>query len=277
MTPSLYESRTVHVRSTPFERRFSYRIAQIFIDVDRVADELRCIPLIAYNRSGMFSFYDRDHGDRSGAPLRRWAETAFAGAGIDLEAGAVRLLCFPRVLGYVFNPISLFFGYGPNGDLRGIIYEVNNTFGESHYYVARASVRHEADKTLHVSPFFDVAGRYRFTMRAPDDAMALTIESLTGEKRTHLATIRGRRSDLTGAALASLFVRLPLMTLQVIAAIHWEALFLWLRGTGYRRKPAPPSRVFSVAREAQALAATACMHDTPLSQATKSPMTMQVP
>ena len=251
MTPALYDARTVHIRSTPFERRFSYRVAQVYLDVDRIGAETRGNPLFAYNRPGLFAFYDRDHGDRSGAPLRAWAERLFAGAGITLENGTVRLLCFPRVLGYVFNPLSVFFGYSPAGELRGIIYEVNNTFGETHAYVARASATHEADKALHVSPFFDVTGRYKFTMRAPDEAMSLTIETLEAGARTHLATLRGRRSDMTAARLAGLFLRLPFMTLQVIAAIHWEALFLWMRGAGYRRKPAPPAAPFSLARSAQ--------------------------
>ncbi|MBU6371758.1 MAG: DUF1365 family protein [Alphaproteobacteria bacterium] len=253
MTPALYDARTVHVRFAPFERRFSYRVAQIFLDVDRIGEELRGNPLIGYNRPGLFSFYDRDHGDRSGAPLRPWAERLFAGAGVDLEGGAIRLLCFPRVLGYVFNPISLAFGYGPHGDLRGVIYEVNNTFGETHAYVARASTRHETVKSFHVSPFFDVTGAYRFTMHAPGEALSLTIENIVDGARTHLATLRGKRRALTTAALAGLFVGLPFMTLKVIAAIHWEALFLWLRGAGYRRKPDPPSRVFSLARPEHSL------------------------
>lgn len=257
MTPSLYDARTVHIRFAPFERRFSYRVSQIFLDIDRIGDELRGNPLIAYNRPGLFAFYDRDHGDRSGAPLRPWAERLFAGAGVDLEGGAIRLLCFPRVLGYVFNPISLAFGYGPRGDLRGVIYEVNNTFGETHAYVARAGApgdeRHVSSKALYVSPFFDVTGAYRFTLHAPGEALSLTIENIVEGARTHLATLRGRRRDLTPAALAGLFVSLPLMTLKVIAAIHWEALFLWLRGAGYRRKPDPPSRVFSLARPEQSL------------------------
>lgn len=253
MTPALYHARTVHIRFAPFERRFSYRVAQVFLDVDRIGAELAGNALMAYNRFGLFSFHDRDHGDRSGAPLRPWAERAFAAAGVHLDGGPVRLLCFPRVLGYVFNPISVFFGYGPQGELRGVIYEVNNTFGETHAYVAPAQSLHEAEKALHVSPFFDVTGAYRFTLRPPDGALALTIENMVNGRRTHLATLRGRAVPLDAKALAGVFFALPLMTLKVIAAIHWEALHLWIRGAGYRRKPSPPSRVFSFARPARQL------------------------
>jgi len=248
----LYEGRTVHIRFAPFERRFSYRVAQVFLDIDRIAADLSGHALIGYNRPALFSFYDRDHGDRSGAPLRPWAEAAFASAGIALDGGPVRLLCFPRVMGYVFNPLSLFFGYGPDGAVRGVIYEVNNTFGESHAYVAAAGIHAEADKRLHVSPLFDVTGAYRFTLRPPGAALALTIENRVGGVRQHLATLRGRRAALNDAALASLFLRLPLMTLQVILAIHYQALRLWLRGARYRSKPPPPDDPFSSARPAPA-------------------------
>jgi DUF1365 family protein len=242
----LYDNRTTHVRFVPFRRRFAYRLMQMFLDVDRVAEAAGDLKLFTHNRPGLFSFYDRDHGDRSGRPLRAWAEAMFARAGVALEGGAIRLITFPRVLGYVFNPLSIYFGYGPDGSLRGAIYEVSNTFGERHSYVAPiepggGAAEHSAEKCMHVSPFFDVRGRYAFRLGRPGARFSLVIENIADGRREHLATLIGKRRPLTDRALFFAFLRLPFMTLGVIAAIHWQALQLWLRGARYRPKPpAPP-------------------------------------
>lgn len=244
-----YDNRTVHVRFAPFERRFEQRVFHLLLDIDRIADAAAGLRLLSYNRPGAFAFYDRDHGDRSGAPLRPWAESALHAAGVDLNGGAIKLLTFPRVFGYVFNPISIFFGYGPDGRLRGVVYEVNNTFGESHAYAAAIAdgADHTTKKRLHVSPFFDVEGRYVFRVRAPDERFALAIENVVAGRRVHLATLTGARVALTDRALLAALLRLPAMTLQVTAGIHWQALQLWLRGARYRRKPAPPRAPVSCA------------------------------
>jgi DUF1365 family protein len=244
----VYHNRTTHVRFAPFRRRFAYRIMQIFLDIDRAEEAARRLKLFAYNRPGLFSFYDRDHGDRSGQPLRPWAEDMFARAGVALEGGAIRLITFPRVLGYVFNPLSIYFGYGPDGSLRGAIYEVNNTFGETHSYVAPIgpdgdAAEHSAAKLMHVSPFFDVRGRYAFRLGRPGERFSLVIENIADGRREHLATLVGKRRPLTDLALLLAFLQLPFMTLGVIAAIHWQALRLWLRGARYRPKPPAPRGV----------------------------------
>lgn len=232
---------TTHVRHVPFKRRFTHPLAQILIDIDRVADIARDCRLFGHNRFNFCAFHDRDHGDRSGAPLRLWAEARFAEAGVALDGGRIELLCFPRVLGYVFNPLSIFFGYGPGGDLRGVVYEVNNTFGEAHAYVARLDPNpapHVAQKRFHVSPFMGVDGDYRFTLQAPSDVFKLGIENLVAGERTHFATIKARRTALDDAWILRTFARLPFSTLQVIFGIHWQALKLWMRGATYHAKPA---------------------------------------
>jgi len=239
-----YDAMTAHVRLTPFTRRFAYRLAQVLIDVDAPEAAAKGLGLFRVNRFGLFSFYNKDHGDRSGAPLRAWAEDGFAEAGIDLAGGPIRILAFPRMLGFVFNPISVVFGYGPDGALRGVIYEVNNTFGETHSYVAAAAggtvEAHATPKRFHVSPFMDVKGEYHFRICAPAEKFYLFIENRIDGVACHRASLLGRQRKVTDAWLMSVFVRLPLMTLQVVAGIHWEALWLWLRGAGYRDKPTPP-------------------------------------
>lgn len=253
---SAHDGRTTHMRFTPFERRFAYRLAQIRVDIDRIAETADALKLFAHNSFNLFAFHDRDHGDRSGAPLRAWAEATFARGGIHLDGGRIDLQCFPRVLGFVFNPLSIYFGHGPDGALRGVIYEVNNTFGETHAYVARTEGDgvhdHEAVKIFHVSPLMDIAGDYHFRITARDASLHLTIENRVAGERQHVATLVTRARPLTDRWLLGVFFALPLSTLQVVLGIHWQALKIWLRGATYRSKPAPPEETVSLARSVRA-------------------------
>jgi uncharacterized protein len=250
---AILRGQTTHMRLAPFQRRFSYRLFQVVLDIDHIAQATRALRLFSYNRGNLFSFHDRDHGDRSGAPLRPWAEAAFASAGVALAGGPIRIVAFPRLFGHVFNPISLFLGYRPDGRLAGVIYEVNNTFGHSHSYVApidtAGRAAHEAAKLLHVSPFFDVIGDYRFQLRTSAETLSLVIENWVEGARTHLATLRGKTAALTDAALAGYALAAPWRAGLVLGAIHWQALWIWLRGAGYRPVPAPPAEKFSMAAD----------------------------
>lgn len=242
---SLWRGQTVHARYMPFEQRFTYRLFLIEVDIDRLSDADQQSALFSVNQPGLFSFYTKDHGAKKKAvPLRDWALAQFAKANVSLDGGSVRLVTFPRHLFYKFAPLSLWYGYSPAGELRGIIYEVNNTFGDTHSYVAAAHDgrnRHESDKNFHVSPFFDVSGRYRFTLRAPTDKLDVIVESLNDGARLHFANIKARRQFASTGTLLKTAFTMPFSTLLVTAGIHWEALKLWRRGAGYRSRPSPPS------------------------------------
>ncbi len=254
---SLMTGRTVHTRFVPYERRFAYGLCLIDIDIDRLGEASRTSPLFAVDRPALFAFRTADHGAKERGPLRPWAETTFAAAGIALDGGPVRLLTFPRHAFFKFAPISVWRGHGPDGRLRGVIYEVNNTFGERHCYVAdiagtnTARARHQADKSFHVSPFFGVDGRYRFTLRAGDpDRFSLLVETHHDGARTHLATMQARAQPATSARLVRAAIGQPLASLGVLAAIHWEALWIWRRGARYHSKPAPPLSATTIAEPA---------------------------
>ncbi len=248
---SLWTGQTVHVRYHPFERRFAYDLVLIDLDIDRLDEAAASSALFSVNAPGLFSFRSEDHGPKQkDAPLRPWAEAELAKAGVTLDGGAIRLVTFPRHLFYKFAPLSLWYGYGPDGDLRGILYEVNNTFGETHCYVAAVSGgrnAHTAPKAFHVSPFFDVTGTYRFTLRSPEEKLGVVVESLKDETCLHMANITARRRPATGANLLKLAVTNPFSTLGVTLGIHWQALKIWLRGAAYRRKPAPPKSGTTIA------------------------------
>lgn len=246
MSPAaeLFIGHTIHERRAPFLHRFRYRIASILVDLDQLSTARTLSPLFSVERFNLFSFFNQDHGPRDGSDLKGWAMAQLRSAGIDQPVGRIRLLCAPRVLGYVFNPLSIYFAEDPSGSLTGIVYQVHNTFGDSHAYVARCAGQkrehHGADKAFHVSPFFDVTGRYEFTVRAPEDRFQLTIVKQQDDAPDFLATMSMQRRALSTRALLALFASQPFSTLKTIIAIHFEALKLWIKGARYYTRPAPP-------------------------------------
>lgn len=249
---ALYFGEVMHQRVRPRRHRLSYRVFFLFADLDELADLNGRLPLFSHNRLNLFSFFDKDHGSGDNGPLRRWVELQLAEAGIDLGGGAIRLLCFPRVLGYVFNPLTVYFCYRPNGDLAAILYEVSNTFGERHTYLVpveadgAAVLSHRCDKEFYVSPFNAVEGGYSFRVEPPAESVSVVINQSDAEGPLLHAVLRAKRVPLTQAALLTAFVRYPLLTLKVIAGIHWEALRLWGKGLRLVDRPRPPARPVTV-------------------------------
>ena len=210
----------------------------LLIDLDRLDTADRQSPLFGVNRAALYSFRESDHGDRDGSPLRGWAQRRAAERGIDLSGGRVLLLCYPRLLGYTFNPLSVYFCYRADGRLALVIYEVRNTFGEIHAYVlpvkpdqiSAAGVRQSQEKLFHVSPFIDMAMRYHFRVLPPQACVRLRILETDGEGPLLAATFSGLRRTLNTAQLLRAFFAFPLVTLKITAAIHWEALRLLVKG-----------------------------------------------
>jgi DUF1365 family protein len=247
----LWLGRTAHTRETPFRRSFRYRIAMIELDIDRLCEAGSLSRFFSVDRSNVISFRSTDHGARAASvPLRLWAEARYAEAGIRLDGGAIRLLTFPRVLGYGFSPISIWLGHGPDGELRGVIYEVHNTFGETHAYVSAfdPDQRRRAPKEFHVSPFLDVAGDYRFALRHTEESMQLIVENIRGDGRSHVASLTASAAPVTGRAILGWLSAMPFSGLGVLLAIHWQALALWIRGARYHIKPAQRARRTTLAK-----------------------------
>ena len=234
----LYFGDVMHARLKPVGHRFSYRVMSLLIDLDRLDEVDRQSPLFGVNRAALYSFNEADHGDRDGSSLRAYAQRCAAERGIDLTGGRVRLLCYPRLLGYTFNPLSVYFCRRADGGLALLIYEVRNTFGDIHAYalavkpdeISPAGVRQQQDKLFYVSPFVEMAMRYHFRVSPPADDVKLRILETDNEGPLLAATFHGRRRALTTAALLRSLVALPLVTFKIVAAIHWEALRLWLKG-----------------------------------------------
>lgn len=243
---SLYEGTVVHARFGDLPRRFRYRLFSLAVDIDHVDAVAARLRWFSHNRRNLFSLFDRDHGAKDGTPMRPWINGVLARAGLGTE-GRVILLCMPRVLGYGFNPLSLWYCFGPAGGLRAVLCEVRNTFGEWHGYLLHDDdrplalpLRSRAAKVFHVSPFFPVSGEYRFRLAPPGEHFMTAIQYHDQGQLRLTATQHGRRRPLTDAALLGLAVRYPFMTLRVMAAIHWQALKLWWRGAPFHRKPPTP-------------------------------------
>ena len=235
---ALYFGEVMHARLKPIYHRFSYRVMSLLVDLDRLDEADRQSPLFGVNRAALYSFHEADHGERDGSSLRLHAQRRAAERGIDLGGGRVLLLCYPRLLGYTFNPLSVYFCYCAGGELALLIYEVRNTFGDIHAYVlavkpgeaGAAGVRQQQEKLFYVSPFIEMAMRYHFRVLPPGECVKLRILETDREGPLLAATFFGRRRTLTSAALLQAFFGLPLVTLKIIAAIHWQALRLWLKG-----------------------------------------------
>jgi len=235
---ALYVGCVMHARLKPMGHRFSYRVMSLLIDLDRLADAGRQSPLFCVNRAALYSFHEADHGQRDGSSLRAYAQRCAAERGIDLAGGRVLLLCYPRLLGYTINPLSVYFCYRADGELALLIYEVRNTFGDSHPYVrpvlsgeiSDAGVRQQQDKLFYSSPFIGMAMRYHFRVLPPGERVQLRILETDREGPLLAATFNGSRRALNTRELLRAFLGLPLVTLKIVAAIHWEALRLWLKG-----------------------------------------------
>lgn len=251
---ALYTGRVMHARLLPFRHRFAYRVFSLFIDLNELDALDRQLRLFSHNRWNLFSFRDSDFGPRDGSALRPWLDGHLADAGIDLGNGRVRVLCFPRVLGYVFNPLAVWYCYDESEALVAVLYDVSNTFGQSHAYLLPVAAGHRAGqavqqqcaKRFYVSPFMDMEATYRFRLTAPAARLALRIDQTDGSGHGFVATHVARRAPLHDSALLRAFFGHPLLNVKIIGGIHWQALKLWLKGARLRRRPTPPGNPVTI-------------------------------
>lgn len=242
----VYEGVVGHRRLKPKKHRLKYGVFSFLLDLeklDETADRLRWFSRGSFN---LFSFYDRDHGAGKPDDINRYVRSVLTDAGYG-DIGRIMLLCYPRMLGYAFNPLSVYYCYDKAGGLIAMLYEVRNTFGGRHSYLIRVDaprVDQETDKVFHVSPFNDMDLRYRFIIDPPDETIRVFIQTLDGDGPVLNAVFAGARATLSDSKLLSLFFRYPLMTVKVIVGIHWEALKLLAKGM--RLKPGAPDPEYPV-------------------------------
>lgn len=248
MSSALYVGTVVHQRFKPRGHKLRYQLAQMLFDLD----DMPASRLFSRNRFNLISFRDSDHLDGSDVPLRSQVELMLASAGLTPDGGAIRLLCMPRVLGHVFNPISVFFCYRRDESLMALLYEVNNTFGQRHSYLIpvedpqAATIHQHCDKAFYVSPFMRMDMTYGFRVVPPGQTTAVVVHGDDTEGRVITASFVGRRQAISDRALASMLLRHGLLSMKVLGAIHWEAAKLWLKGLRLQPRPPAPDHAVTI-------------------------------
>ena len=246
MRARLYFGKVMHHRLRPAEHRFVYPV--FFMRVPLSDPQSLAGPLFGVNRIKLFSFMFRDHGARDGSPPEPWIRSLLAAEGITVADGEVVLQTFPRIFGFVFNPVSFWFCHDREGALRAVLAEVRNTFGDHHnYLVAHADQRPitaadtlTARKIFHVSPFFPVAGEYRFRFDLSDQRRRVELDYWLDGERVLATSLHGVPHTLDAAAARHALLRQPLLTLAVVWRIHWQAVQLWLKRAVFHSRPQPP-------------------------------------
>ncbi|MDO8378028.1 DUF1365 domain-containing protein [Phenylobacterium sp.] len=245
----LYPGIVTHARLRPRAHRLRYRIFMLLLDLDELPALDRALKLFGQDRPRLTSFSETDHLDGEAVTLKAQVEGQLRAAGRP-TGGPVRLLCMPRILGGVFNPLSVYFCHGPDGALSAMLYEVRNTFGERHSYLIPAQgqglIEQAADKAFYVSPFMDMDLAYAFRIQPPGERVAVTVDVHDAQGLLLAATFAGARVELTDAAIWRAWLTHPLMTLGIMSAIHWEGLKIWLKGEKLRPRPTAPSRPVTV-------------------------------
>lgn len=253
LASGIYPGIVTHARLKPRVHKLRYRIFMLLLDLDELEALDRGLRLFSIGRFNLAAFDPRKHGDGSRRPLKAQVEAELAAAGIA-HGGPVRILAMPRILGMGFNPLTVYYCHRTDGALSAILYEVNNTFGERHSYLIPAEipeggppvVKQACDKGFYVSPFMDMDLSYAFRMRPPGEDVQVFVDVDDAEGRVLAAGFAGRRQDLTDRNLLGAWVTHPWMTVGVVAAIHWEALFIWLKGEKIRQRPPRPKWAVTV-------------------------------
>jgi uncharacterized protein len=246
--PGLFVGSLRHRRFSPVAHAFRYPVFQVLIDVDRTEELMAGSRLLSHNRWGWAAYDDRDHLGDPSRPLRERVVRDAERAGVRLEDGPIFLLTNLRYLGYAFNPVSFYYCYAPSGGIQAVLAEVNNTFGGSHSYWltgarpegARGPLRFTASKALHVSPFMPMSLDYEFVLTPPGERLVAHIATWQRGRRTFEATLALGRRPWTAREIRRVLLRHPFMTGKVVAAIHFEALRLFLKGATFHPNPHLP-------------------------------------
>ena len=239
MNSCIYNGFVSHTRFNPVKHSLKYNTFSLFIDLDEIENLSKNNFIFSFNRFNIFSFFNKDHGDRDGLCLKKWVLNNLKRFDINKNINNIKLLCYPRVLGYVFNPLSIFYCY-EDKNLRAIMYEVKNTFNEQHTYIFKVKSNNEISqkckKKFYVSPFMDMETQYEFKLLNPDENLSVLIKQSDKDGIVLTAVQKGSKKEFNMKQLLVNFVLYPLMTLKIIGAIHYEALRLWKKGAKYRSR-----------------------------------------
>ena len=229
----IYTGKVIHKRFKPKEHYFKYNVFSLLIDLNELEEINKYIKFFSYNKFNIISFYDKDHGDRDGSSIKLWVKKNLRNIGIMTEDISIKLLCYPRIFGYVFNPLSTYFIYNKHSELISIFYEVKNTFGEQHTYIFKAqdekTVKNKCKKKFYVSPFIEMDCEYHFKTLNPREQLSVVINQNDKDGKLLFASQDGISKDFNNKNLILSYLTHPLMTFKIIGAIHYEAFKLWAK------------------------------------------------
>ena len=239
MNSCIYNGIVTHTRFKPIRHNLRYKTFSLLLDLDEVEKLDKKLSIFSHNKFNLFSFYDKDHGDRDGSSLKTWVLSNLKKFNIHQNINTIKILCYPRIFGYVFNPLSIFYCYD-NTNLKAIFYEVKNTFNEQHTYIFKVNNNEKIDqkckKKFYVSPFMDMETYYNFKLLEPNEKLSVYIKQTDTEGTVLTATQTGDKKELSLKQLILNFIKYPLMTIKIISSIHYEALLLWKKGAIYRKR-----------------------------------------
>ena len=229
----IYNGKVIHKRFKPKVHYFKYSVFSLLIDLSELRKMDHEISFFSLNKFNLISFHEKDHGERDVSSLEEWVKKNLEQNKIETTNIKIKLLCYPRIFGYVFNPLSILYIYNENNELISIFYEVKNTFGEQHTYIFETKdqtiIKNKCNKKFHVSPFIDMECEYNFSVTKPGDSISVIINQYDKEGKLLYASQDGKCQVLTTKNLILNYLKHPLMTFKVIVAIHYEAFKLWFK------------------------------------------------
>ena len=238
---AIYNGKVIHKRFKPKVHYFKYKVFSLLIDLSELEILDKKVNFFSYNKFNLISFYEKDHGDRDGSSLTSWVKKNLEKYNIQAKDIKIKILCYPRIFGFVFNPLSVFYIYNLQDQLISILYEVKNTFGEQHTYIFKVTkdanlVQNNCSKKFHVSPFIEMNCNYFFRLLKPGNKISVIIDQYDNEDQILYASQDGTRSDFNTQHLIKSYLKHPIMTFKIILAIHFEAFKLWAKGIKFIKK-----------------------------------------
>ena len=238
---AIYNGTVIHKRFKPKVHSFKYSVFSLLIDLSELEILDKKISFFSLNKFNLISFFEKDHGDRDGSSLKNWVIKQLQNYQVNTENIKIKLLCYPRIFGYVFNPLSVFYIYNENENITAILYEVKNTFGEQHTYVFKINddqklLQHNCNKKFHVSPFIEMNCNYFFRLLKPGQKISVIIDQYQEQDKILYASQDGTRMEFNSKELLKSYLKHPIMTFKIIIAIHYEAFNLWIKGIKFIKK-----------------------------------------
>ena len=238
---AIYNGQVIHKRFKPKVHYFKYKVFSLLIDLSELEKLDQNVNFFSFNKFNLISFYEKDHGERDGSSLKLWVKKNLEKNNIQVNNIKIKILCYPRIFGFVFNPLSVFYVYNLEDQLISILYEVKNTFGEQHTYIFKVTkdsnlIQNNCSKKFHVSPFIEMNCNYFFRLLKPGNKISVVIDQYENENKILYASQDGVRSDFSTKQLVKSYLKHPVMTFKIILAIHFEAFKLWAKGIKFIKK-----------------------------------------